>query len=66
MDTIKTKTGKTPEELKVLAEDAGIYSPDMVFNTMKLWLHEEFGLGHGHCMAVWAVWKSKGWVHAPK
>lgn len=65
LDTIYKKTGKTPEQLKELAESAGIYSPNMKFNLMKIWLHEEFGLGHGHSMAVWAVWKQKGWVHSP-
>lgn len=66
LDSIKEKTGHTPAELKELAEEAGIYSPDMLFNSLKLWLHEEYGLGHGHCLAVWAVWKNKGWVKAPK
>lgn len=30
------------------------------------WLKQEFDLGHGHSMAVWAVFKDKGWVVAPK
>ena len=30
------------------------------------WLQSEYGLGRGHSMSVWAVWKSKGWVEAPK
>jgi hypothetical protein len=30
------------------------------------WLKREFDLGHGHAMALWAVFKDKGWVEAPK
>lgn len=66
LDTIKAKTGKTPEELKELAEAAGIYSPDMKAADLVIWLKKEFDLGHGHSMAIWAYWKSKGWVHPPK
>jgi hypothetical protein len=66
LDTIKTRTGKTPEELKELAEVAGVYNPDMKATELIAWLKEEFDLGHGHSMAIWAYWKMKGWVHAPK
>jgi Domain of unknown function (DUF4287) len=56
IDNIKAKTGKTPEELKTLAEKAGIVD----------WLKKEFDLGHGHSMAIWAVFKDSGWVNTPK
>ena len=29
LDAVKAKTGKTPAELKVAAEEAGVYDPDM-------------------------------------
>jgi Domain of unknown function (DUF4287) len=29
-------------------------------------LKDEFELGHGHSMSVWAVFKSKGWVKTAK
>ena len=29
------------------------------------WLKAEFGLGHGHAMAVLVVIKDNGWTHAP-
>lgn len=60
LDTIKAKTGKTPEELKVIAEKAGVYKPDMKASELVAWLKQEYNLGHGHSMAVWAVWKQKG------
>jgi hypothetical protein len=28
------------------------------------WLKSEFGLGHGHAMAIWAVFQRNGWVPA--
>ena len=61
-DNIKSKTGKSPEKFKVLAAKAGVYNPDMKASALVDWLKEEFDLGHGHSMAVWAVFKSKGWV----
>ena len=64
LDNIRTKTGKTPDQFKVLADKAGVYSPDMKATALVDWLKKEFGLGHGHCMAIWAVFKDKGWVEA--
>jgi hypothetical protein len=66
VDNIKTKTGKTPEQLKKAAEAAGVYKPAMKAGDLVKWLKQEYGLGHGHSMAIWAVWKDKGWVSAPK
>jgi len=65
LDTIKTKTGHTPEDLKLIAEREGVYHPDMKAGELVVWLASDFGLGHGHSMAVWAVWKDRGWVAAP-
>ena len=64
LDNIKAKTGKTPKELKVAAEEAGVFSPDMTATELVTWLKEEYGLGHGHSMAVWKVFKDNGWVRA--
>jgi hypothetical protein len=65
LTAIKSKTGRTPEQLKSDAVKAGIYSADMKAAELVLWLKSEHDLGHGHSMAVWAVWKEKGWVQAP-
>lgn len=62
IDNIKAKTGKSPEELKNAAEKAGVYKRDMKAADLVKFLKEEFDLGHGHCMAVWAVFKQEGWV----
>ncbi len=66
LDNIKAKTGKTPEQFKALATKAGVYKRDMKAAALVAWLKQEFDLGHGHAMALWAVFKDKGWVEAPK
>lgn len=66
LDNIKAKTGKTPEQLKAAAVKAGVFARDMKATALVTWLKQEFDLGHGHSMAVWAVFKSKGWVDDPK
>jgi len=66
LDNIREKTGKTPEQLKAAAVKAGVYSPQMKASALIAWLHEEYDLGRGHAMAIWAVFKSKGWVDVPK
>lgn len=65
LDNIKTKTGKTPEDFKNLAEKAGIYRRDMKAGPLIAWLKREFGLGHGYALAIWAVFKYEGWVDSP-
>ena len=64
IDNIKAKTGKTPEDFKDLADKAGILKPDMKAGDLVSWLKAEHNLGHGHCMALWAVFVSSGWVEA--
>jgi hypothetical protein len=57
IDNVRAKTGKTPDQLKAAAVKA---------TALVDWLAAAFELGRGHSMAIWAVWKSKGWVEAPK
>ncbi len=66
LDTIKAKTGKTPEELKEDADKAGVYSYNMTATDLKNFLKKEYDLGHGHSMAVWLIFKQKNWVADPK
>lgn len=66
LDNILAKTGKTPSQFKALAAKAGVYKPDMKATALVAWLKEAFDLGHGHAMAIWAVFKDNGWVDAPK
>ncbi len=64
IDNIKTKTGKSPEDFKNLAEEKGFMKDGQLVKTVKAteitnWLKEEFQLGHGHAMAIFAAFKGK-------
>ena len=64
LDNIKAKTGKTPEDFKRLAEEKGFMEKGELVKSVKAtavtnWLKEEFMLGHGHAMAIYASMKGK-------
>lgn len=62
IDNIEAKTGNKPEDFKRLADEAGVLHDDMKATEFVNWLKADFSLGHGHCMALWALFISKGWV----
>lgn len=66
IDNIKTKTGKSPKDFMMLMQKKGIFSSDMKASVLVSFLAKEFKLGHGHSMAIWAVFKDEGWVDNPK
>lgn len=64
LDNIKLKTGKTPDDFRRMAADKGFFGPGGIVPGVKAtqitdWLKADFGLGHGHAMAVYAVLKGK-------
>ena len=59
LDTVKAKTGKTPDDFRKLAQKKGLTSSKEI----RAWLKEEFGLGHGHAQAIVHVLES---ASAPK
>jgi hypothetical protein len=64
IDNIKAKTGKTPEDFKEMAEKKGFIidgalNPKTKATEVTNWLKEEFELGHGHAMAIYATFKGK-------
>lgn len=64
IDNIKSKTGKTPDDFKKLAEKKGFIvngkmNPSVKATEITNWLKEEFELGHGHAMAIYAAFKGK-------
>ena len=64
INNIKAKTGNTPEDFKILAEKKGFLKDGQIIETVKAtqitnWLKEEFELGHGHAMAIYAALKGK-------
>jgi hypothetical protein len=52
LDNIKEKTGKTPEDFRVLAEQKGLLNDGVKAGPIVAWLQEDFGLGRGHAMAI--------------
>jgi Domain of unknown function (DUF4287) len=59
LDNIKAKTGKSAEEFKALAVAKDL-TPDKVKATaITDWLKADFGLGHGHAMAIVAYLRGK-------
>src|SRR5687767_12386659 len=64
LDNIKKKTGKSPEDFKKLAEKKGFFKNGQLDPKVKAaqiisWLKEDFDLGHGHSMAIYASFKGK-------
>ena len=62
IDNIKAKTGKSPEDFKKWAEQKGFLENGKLKPTVKAGeivkgLKGDFGLGHGHSMAIYAVFK---------
>lgn len=62
LDNIQAKTGKSPEDFKKLAEQKGFTQngkPVVKATEVVQWLKDEFDLGHGHAMAIFALLKGK-------
>jgi hypothetical protein len=62
LDNIQAKTGKTPADFRQLATDQGFLvdgAPVVKAGVITAWLKDQFGLGHGHAMALYATFKGK-------
>jgi hypothetical protein len=64
LDNIKSKTGKSADDFKKLAEKKGFLQkgklkPETKAGEIVKWLKEDFDLGHGHAMAIYATFKGK-------
>ncbi len=64
LDNIQAKTGKTPADFRAMAAEKGFAGPDGITPGVKAtqitdWLKADFGLGHGHAMAIVALLKGK-------
>jgi hypothetical protein len=67
LDNVHKKTGKTPDDFFALAKKKGLVAPGLTAGRLVAWLKDDFGLGHGHAMAIWSVFKTNGWAAgAPK
>jgi hypothetical protein len=66
IDNIKEKTGKTPEDFREAAQQAGLLKPGLKASEFVDWLKMEYDLGTGHARAIWHVFVSSGWVEPKK
>jgi hypothetical protein len=62
LDTIQAKTGQTPDDFRAYAVwqgyvDDGTLRPDVKAGTIVADVKRDFGLGHGHAMAIYALLK---------
>jgi hypothetical protein len=62
LKTIKEKTGNGPAEFRTLAEQKGFTLSGKLKSETKAgditnWLKEDFNLGQGHAMAIYALLK---------
>jgi hypothetical protein len=62
LNNIKEKTGKGPDDFKKEAERKGFMQnsemkPGVKAGDIVKWLKEDFDLGHGHAMAIYALLK---------
>jgi hypothetical protein len=62
LTNIKKQTGKDPEDFRRLAVQKGFLEKGQIKDGIKagdivLWLKQDFKLGHGHAMAIYALFK---------
>jgi hypothetical protein len=62
LDNIEAKTGVTPDGFRAKARDKGFATAEGLAPGVKAgqivdWLKADFGLGHGHAMAIVALLK---------
>lgn len=62
LKTIKTKTGKDPDDFRNMAEEKGFTQNGALTAATKAgdivqWLKTDFDLGQGHAMAIYALLK---------
>jgi hypothetical protein len=62
LTNIESKTGKTPADFRRLAAEKGFTNGNSIKAGIKAgqitqWLKDDFELGHGHAMAIYALLK---------
>ncbi|RDZ28169.1 DUF4287 domain-containing protein [Lysobacter silvisoli] len=62
LDSIQTKTGKTPAQFRAMAAQKGYSNakgllPGIKAGDVIAWLKQDYDLGHGHSMAIVALLK---------
>jgi len=64
LTNIETKTGKSPDDFRRMAEEKGFTANGQLAIGLKAgaiigWLKADFQLGHGHAMAIVALLKAR-------
>jgi hypothetical protein len=59
INNIRAKTSMSPKDFARRARAKGLLRPDVTVKEVVGWLKEEFGLGYGHALAIYAVLKPK-------
>lgn len=64
IDNVQAKTGKSPDDFRALAAEKDFWADGAIPTGVKAsqitdWLKADFGLGHGHAMAIYALLKGK-------
>ena len=62
LKNIQAKTGKSPADFRALAKEKGFTQkrqlvPGVKAGVVVKWLKDDFQLGHGHAMAIYALLK---------
>lgn len=62
LDNIQAKTGKSPDDFRQMAEQKEFLKNGELQSSVKAgdiiqWLKNDFQLGHGHAMAIYALFK---------
>lgn len=60
LTNIEKQTGVSPDEFIRLAEEKGFTKPGTKATPITDWLKADYGLGHGHAMAIVKLLKEKG------
>ncbi len=64
LTNIQAQTGKSAADFRALAESKGFTQDGTLKDGVKAgavvqWLKEDFGMGHGHAMAIYALLSGK-------
>ncbi len=59
LDTIKEKTGLTPDDFEKIARERGLLEDDIKAGPIIEWLAADYGLGRGHAMALVSAFRGR-------
>jgi hypothetical protein len=60
LDNIEKQTGITPDGFIALAQEKGLTAPGTKATPITDWLKADYGLGHGHAMAIVKLLRERG------